>query len=46
MNLFNPQNVTEFLKWGSYAIGFGMLISISFELIMYGVVKAFDFFRL
>ena len=46
MDLFNAQNVTEFLKWGSYAIGMGMFISISIELIVYGVVKAVNFFRL
>ena len=44
--LVNPDVVTEILKYGFFALGSGMLLIIPLELILYGIMKAFSFFRL
>lgn len=46
MDLLDVGLVKDLLQYGSLAMVFGMITIMPLELIVYGVVKAFHFFRL
>lgn len=46
LKLIDPDLVVSLLKYGSYAMGFGILVVAPVELLIYGVFKAMGFFRL
>lgn len=46
MELLDIDTIQVLLKYGSFALTFGIVIIISFELFIFGVVKAISFFRL
>ena len=46
LKLIDPDLVVSLLKYGSYAMGFGILVVAPAELLIYGALKAMGFFRL
>lgn len=41
MEYINIDLLKLFLEWGAYAVGFGMLLVIPLELLLYGIVNVF-----
>lgn len=46
MELIDTGLLKELLSYGSFAMILGMLLIVPLELILYGVIKAFGFFKL
>lgn len=38
--------LADFLKWGAYAIGWGLVVIMPAELLMFGIIKAFRLLKL
>uniref|UniRef100_A0AAU8AXT4 Uncharacterized protein n=1 Tax=Dulem virus 66 TaxID=3145777 RepID=A0AAU8AXT4_9VIRU len=45
-HFFNVDVVTICLKYGTYAIAWGVILVILFELLVYGIIKAFHLLKL
>lgn len=46
MEYVNIELLTEFLKWGSFAIGCGIFLIVPLEFMLWGVVKVFRLIKL
>lgn len=46
MEYINIDLLVLFLKWGSYAIGWGLVVIMPLELLVFGIIKAFHLLRL
>ena len=46
LKLIDPDLVVSLIKYGSYAMVFGILVVAPAELLIYGAFKAMGFFRL
>lgn len=46
MEYINIDLLVDFLKWGTFAIGWGLVVIMPLELLVFGIIKAFRLLKL